>query len=81
MSSGGDEPVADGGGMGHSIFASALLQGLGHMDEGEFTATDLFVKFIQPQVAGRSEQVPQYGLISGSGHQAGDFVFIHQLAH
>ncbi|HUI44290.1 MAG TPA: caspase family protein [Terriglobia bacterium] len=75
MSSGGNEPVADGGAPGHSVFASALLLGLAQMDEDAFTATDLFNRFVQPRVAGRSEQVPQYSMIRNSGHEDGDFVF------
>src|SRR5262249_44558757 len=42
MSSGGDEPVADSGAPGHSIFASAILDSLQHMEQGKFTAGDLF---------------------------------------
>jgi len=78
MSSGGNEPVADGGRAGHSVFADALLHALVQMDQGVFTAADLFNRFVQPQVAGRSNQVPQYSLIRNSGHEYGDFVF-HRL--
>jgi hypothetical protein len=75
MSSGGDEPVADsGGGAGHSVFAGAILQGLGQIADSQFTAAALF-QTIQPRVAGRSDQVPQYSLIRNSGHDSGDFVF------
>src|SRR5205085_6955239 len=38
MASGGDEPVADSGSSGHSVFAAALLRGLSEMDKGAFTA-------------------------------------------
>lgn len=75
MASGGDEPVTDSGGGGHSIFASTVLDGLNEMDDHEFTAADLFQRFIQPGVAGRSAQVPQYSVIINSGHLFGDFVF------
>ena len=82
MSSGGNEPVADGGGAGkHSVFANALLQGLNGMDIDVFTAMDLFDRFVQPQVAGRSSQVPQYSLIRNSGHENGDFVFSRVQKH
>ena len=75
MSSGGDEPVADsGGGAGHSVFAGAILQGLSQIAGSQFTAAALF-QTIQPRVAGRSDQVPQYSLIRNSGHDSGDFVF------
>src|SRR5262249_35340108 len=41
MSSGGDEPDADSGANGHSVFANALLESLNDMQEDEFTAEDL----------------------------------------
>jgi uncharacterized caspase-like protein len=76
MSSGGVEPVADGGGGdGHSIFANALLESLSLMEEKEFTAADLFQKFVKRGVAGRSKQVPQYSFIRDSGDEFGDFIF------
>ncbi len=76
MSSGGVEPVADGGGgAGHSIFANALLESLSMMEDNEFTAADLFQKFVKRGVAGRSKQVPQYSFIRDSGDEFGDFIF------
>jgi TPR repeat protein len=75
MSSGGNEPVADGGALGHSVFANAFLQGLTGMDEDAFTALDLFNAFVQRRVVGGSDQVPQYAPIPGSGDVEGDFVF------
>jgi TPR repeat protein len=76
MSSGGNEPVADGGGSpGHSVFANALLQGLGGMEEKSFTAMDLFSTFVQRRVVGSSDQIPQYMPIPNSGDEEGDFVF------
>jgi photosystem II stability/assembly factor-like uncharacterized protein/uncharacterized caspase-like protein len=75
MSSGGDEPVADNGAPGHSVFAAAVLDSLGEMDDDTFTAASLFQRYIQPRVGGRSDQVPQYSWIRNSGHDGGDFVF------
>lgn len=75
MASGRDEPVADGGKDGHSIFAYALIESLRAIQEDGFTAGDLFHRFIQQEVAGGSEQVPQYSIIQNSGHEFGDFVF------
>ena len=76
MSSGGDEPVADRGAPGHSVFAWAVLESLRQMDGDEFTAADIFYNLIQPRVGGKSEQTPQYSWIRNSGHDAGDFVFV-----
>jgi len=78
MSSGADEPVADGGAAGHSVFAGALLSSLRQMDPDQFTAAELFQRFVQPAVAGGSDQVPQYNPIRNSGHVYGDFVFFRQ---
>jgi len=78
MSSGGDEPVADAGAPGHSIFAWAVLQSLRQIDEDQFTASYVFYSFIQPKVGGRSDQLPQYSWIRNSDHDAGDFVFFRQ---
>jgi uncharacterized protein len=75
MASGRDEPVADGGPDGHSIFAYAVLKALEDERQAMFTASDLFYGGVQRRVAGNSDQVPQYTPIRHSGDEAGDFVF------
>lgn len=75
MSSGGDEPVADAGAPGHSIFAATILESLIGIDAETFSAADLFHRYVQPAVAGRSDQLPQYSVIRNSGHAYGDFIF------
>lgn len=76
MASGADEPVADDGGNGHSIFARAFLTGLESMPQKAFTGNELFDQHILQQVGGNSDQLPQYDSIKDSGHDGGDFVFI-----
>ncbi len=76
MASGGDEPVADSGGGGHSVFAGALLRGLREMDKGQFTAAELFRGYVEEAVAGRAQQTPEYNPLRNSGHESGDFIFI-----
>ncbi|HLL70596.1 MAG TPA: caspase family protein [Pyrinomonadaceae bacterium] len=77
MASGGDEPVADGGGGGrHSVFASALLRGLREMEKDQFTAAELFRTYVEESVAGRARQTPEYNPLRNSGHESGDFVFV-----
>ena len=76
MSSGGNEPVLDSGGSGHSVFAEAFLKGLREMEEKVFTADELFYGVIRERVIGKAEQTPQYNNIRNSGHEGGDFVFI-----
>jgi len=79
LSSGGDEPVADAGGLGdHSVFAAAMLKGLESMQVDEFTGSELFSSYIRIAVAGQSEQAPEYTFIRNSGHDAGDFVFVRR---
>lgn len=74
IASGGNEPVLDGGGDGHSVFARALLTGLAQMDEDAFTARELFDAYLLPMVVGQAAQEPQYRPIERSGHEGGDVV-------
>ncbi|HLL77829.1 MAG TPA: SUMF1/EgtB/PvdO family nonheme iron enzyme [Pyrinomonadaceae bacterium] len=76
MASGGDEPVADGGGGKHSVFAGALLRGLRDIDKPRFTAAELFRFYVEEPVAGRAQQTPEYNPLRNSGHESGDFVFV-----
>jgi hypothetical protein len=76
MASGGDEPVSDKGTDGHSVFAYAILKALDTEASPVFTASDLFFTKVRQQVAGRSEQLPQYSIIRNSNHDDGDFVFV-----
>jgi len=80
MSSGGNEPVADGGGSGHSVFAAALLKGLGQMDTDVFTSEELFYRYVKEPVTGKAAQVPEYNIIRDSGHDSGDFVFFSKTS-
>jgi hypothetical protein len=75
MASGGDEPLADDSGSGHSIFAVALLRGLREMNGPRFTAFELFVGYVLSPVAGRTSRIPLYNPLRNSGHESGDFVF------
>jgi len=80
LSSGADEPVADGGGSGHSVFARAFLEGLRKYDEKVFTAEEVFARWIRPSVGGNASQLPQYNSLRLSGHEGGDFVFVRTPA-
>jgi len=80
MTSGGDEPVADGGAPGHSIFSYALLRGLTHMEENAFVARELYNQWVYEYVGGKSGQTPQFDPIHNSGHEDGDFVFFRREA-
>jgi peptidoglycan/xylan/chitin deacetylase (PgdA/CDA1 family)/uncharacterized caspase-like protein len=71
-----DQPVADGGPNGHSIFTWTLLQALdGRADlngDGVITATEL-AAYVAPAVAALSHQTPVFGNLEGSA--GGDFIF------
>ena len=75
MTSGGDEPVADGGPDGHSVFAYAFLNALREERDEEFTSAELFYGPVQQEVAGSSQQTPRYSILRNSNHEYGDFVF------
>ena len=76
MASGGDEPVSDSGSDGHSVFAYAVLRSLQQAGQSVFSASDLFYSSVRQQVAGKSEQLPQYSVIRNSSHDDGDFIFV-----
>lgn len=73
LTSGANEPVVDGGGGGHSVFARALLDALA-TNEGILDATSLYAN-IRRQVMLDAWQSPQYGDIRLAGHEQGDFLF------
>jgi TPR repeat protein/uncharacterized caspase-like protein len=75
MSSGSDEPVADVGSGGNSVFAAALIESLKDMEGDSFTAEALLSERVKPRVAGRSAQTPQYAMLRESNNDLGDFVF------
>jgi len=80
LASGGNEPVSDIGGEGHSVFAKAFLASLTNMDLNEFTAEELYIQYIKKMVSGSADQTPEYNIIRNSGHEGGGFVFRRKLA-
>ena len=78
LTSGGLEPVLDGGNpfSSHSVFADALLDALGD-NETVIEAGRLFVQ-VRDRVAHASDQTPQYAPLRSAGHDGGDFIFVRQ---
>ncbi len=79
ISSGGDAPVLDNLGRGHSLFARAFIDVL-EKSEGILSGPELFLK-VREIVAGRAEasglkQEPVLKAIKGAGHEVGDFFFV-----
>lgn len=77
MTSGGLEPVVDGGSVDHSLFARSLLDMLDQVN-APVSAQELF-QSVQARFAHLARrlsiaQQPQYAPIGFAGHEAGDFV-------
>uniref|UniRef100_UPI004056231C Lcl domain-containing protein n=1 Tax=Candidatus Electronema sp. TaxID=2698783 RepID=UPI004056231C len=79
MTSGGEEPVADGGGSGHSVFAKAFLDAL-RENQKILDGDGLYDKIKRP-VALNADQTPQYSDIRKSGHEMGDFLLVPKELH
>lgn len=83
ISSGGDAPVLDNFGRGHSIFARAFIDVL-EKSEGVITGPELFLK-VRAIVSERAKksgfsQMPELKAIKGAGHEVGDFFFVKQAS-
>ena len=82
LSSGGLEPVLDGGGGNHSIFAKALIDTLANnTDLMESQALYRNVSALVADAARDQDfnQVPEYSPIRHAGHAAGEFFFYPAL--
>lgn len=77
MTSGGMEPVVDGGSINHSLFARSLLDVLGQV-RSPMAAQELHgavaARFAHLARRLKIQQQPQYAPIGFAGHEAGDFV-------
>ncbi|HEX7413324.1 MAG TPA: caspase family protein, partial [Bacteroidia bacterium] len=75
MTSGGIEPVMDGGKDGHSIFAYYFLKTLNENNGKYFDASQLYEKIKIP-VINNSDQSPKLSPVKGTGDEGGQFIFI-----
>lgn len=75
MTSGGVEPVMDGGKDGHSVFAYYLLKALKENSSEMMDASQIFEKLKIP-VYNNSDQSPDFKPISKSGDEGGQFIFM-----
>lgn len=76
LTSGGLEPVLDGGGNNHSVFAKAFLAVLNEnraILDGQQLASQ-----IKRLVVFNSPQTPEYSDIRYAGHEGGDFLFVRK---
>lgn len=79
LSSGGDKPVLDNAGSGHSVFARAFLDVL-NSNDNIISAPEVF-SALRDTVNSQAEKVgveqtPEFKAIKGAGHEVGDFFFV-----
>lgn len=83
IASGGDAPVLDGGGDGHSVFARAFLDVL-ESNQGVMPSQQLFGRIRERVLAspaqGELTQTPEFKSIKGAGHEVGEFFFVPRAA-
>ena len=77
LTSGGEEPVWDGGGGEHSVFAKAFLDVL-RENRNILDGYTVFERIRRP-VALNAPQTPQYGNIRMTGHEWGDFLLVPKM--
>jgi hypothetical protein len=77
LTSGGDEPVLDGGGSGHSVFASYFLKALESIKKKYFTAEEVYQELKIP-VANNSDQTPTFLPIKNTDDAGGEFIFVRR---
>ena len=75
ITSGGIEPVLDGGKEGHSIFSYYLLKALEGNSNRYYDASQLFDNIKIP-VLNNSDQSPQFNAIKNAGDEGGQFIFL-----
>jgi WD40 repeat protein len=75
ITSGGIEPVLDGGKEGHSVFAYYLLKSLNGNEKKYYDASQLFDNIKIP-VLNNSDQSPQFNAIKNAGDEGGQFIFL-----
>ena len=74
MTSGGEEPVYDTGGGGHSIFAGSLLESLRNAEHSQIGST-VYAK-VKDLVETRFPQSPSYGVSKDARHEpGGEYLF------
>ncbi len=75
ITSGGIEPVMDGGREGHSVFAYYLLKALRNNENKFYDASQLYGQIKIP-VINNSVQSPKFQPIQNTGDEGGQFIFL-----
>ena len=82
LASGGLQPVADGGGGNHSMFAAALIRTLNNNTEVIFAselAHEVRQLVVTNAISHYYDQRPEYEEIARAKHVGGDFIFVPKL--
>jgi hypothetical protein len=77
LTSGGIEPVMDGGRDGHSVFTYYLLKSLENNQNKFFDASQLY-NDLKIAVINNSDQTPVFSPIINTGDEGGQFIFIRK---
>lgn len=77
LTSGGIEPVLDGGRDGHSVFTYYFLKSLKEYNGEMLDANQVYEKIKIP-VINNSEQTPNFAPIKNTGDEGGQFIFIQK---
>ena len=75
ITSGGIEPVMDGGKEGHSVFAYYFLKTLSG-NTGKYLDANQLYNTVKVPVINNSEQSPKLNPIKNTGDEGGQFIFI-----
>lgn len=79
LTSGGVQPVIDGGGGKHSIFAKSFIEVLEANDEpleGQRLYREVAARVVHFARSQNLDQKPEYAPLKYAGHESGDFLFI-----
>lgn len=79
LTSGGVQPVLDGGGGKHSVFAKALVQVLQQNEEvleAQRLYREVAARVLDAASRYKFEQQPEYAPLKFAGHESGDFIFV-----
>ena len=84
IASGGEEPVEDAGGAGHSVFARAMIDALTSIKEPAFTASELLEVKLKPAVISAVNSVGEgqtpgfYRIVKAGDEPGSEFVFVRR---
>jgi hypothetical protein len=79
LTSGGLQPVVDGGGGKHSIFAKYFIEvliAIGEPVEALRIYREVSARVVHAAQALQVEQKPEYAPLKFAGHESGDFLFV-----